>query len=158
VCQEPATAGDVRAAMPHPAGGGAADPIALEPVDEVVVTTLVDNVYDALRGRAALPTRLEVAVGRRLSTQAETAAYFLVSGALANAAKHAQGSGARVTARCADGLLTVEVADDGTGGAAPGNGSELRGLADRIEAAGGKFSLSSPEGEGTAVRAKMPCG
>ena len=48
MCQEPATAGDVRAAMPHPVVGSAADPIALEPVDDVVVTTLVDNVYDAL--------------------------------------------------------------------------------------------------------------
>jgi len=48
VCKEPATAGDVRAAMPHPAAGSAADPIALEPVDVVVVTTLVDNLYDAL--------------------------------------------------------------------------------------------------------------
>ena len=113
---------------------------------------------EELCGRAALPTRLELAVGRRLSAQIETAAYFLVSEALANTVKHAQASEARVAARCADGLLTVEVADDGAGGAAPGNGSELRGLADRIEAAGGKFSLSSPEGEGTAVRAKMPCG
>jgi signal transduction histidine kinase len=113
---------------------------------------------EELCGRAALPTRLEVAVGHRLPAQVETAAYFLVSEALANTAKHAQASGARVTARCAAGLLTVEVADDGTGGAAPGNGSGLRGLADRIEAAGGKFSLSSPEGKGTAVRAEMPCG
>ena len=48
MCKESATADDVRAAMPHPAAGSAADPIALEPVDDVVVTTLVDNVYDAL--------------------------------------------------------------------------------------------------------------
>ena len=48
MCQESATADDVRAAMPHPVVGSAADPIALEPVDDVVVTTLVDNVYDAL--------------------------------------------------------------------------------------------------------------
>jgi hypothetical protein len=48
LCKESATAGDVRAAMPHPVAGSAADPIALEPVDDVVVTTLVDNVYDAL--------------------------------------------------------------------------------------------------------------
>jgi signal transduction histidine kinase len=113
---------------------------------------------EELCGRAALPARLEVAVGRRLPAQVETAAYFLVSEALANTAKHAQAGEARVTARCADGLLTVEVADDGTGGAAPGGGSGLRGLADRIEAAGGKFILSSPEGGGTVVRAELPCG
>ena len=88
----------------------------------------------------------------------ETAAYFLVSEALANAAKHAQAGEARVAARCGGGLLAVEVADDGTGGAAPGRGSGLRGLADRVEAAGGRFILSSPEGEGTVVRAELPCG
>ena len=113
---------------------------------------------EELCGRAALPARLDVAVDRRLPAQVETAAYFLVSEALANAAKHAQASEAQVAARCADGLLTVEVADDGTGGAAPGRGSGLRGLADRIEAAGGRFSLSSSEGEGTVVRAELPCG
>ena len=48
MCKESATADDVRAAMPHPVAGSAVDPIALEPVDDVVVTTLVDNVYDAL--------------------------------------------------------------------------------------------------------------
>jgi len=113
---------------------------------------------EELCGRAALPARLEVAVDGRLPAQVETAAYFLVSEALANAAKHAQAGEARVAARCAGGLLTVEVADDGTGGAAPGRGSGLRGLADRIEAAGGKFVLSSPEGGGTVVRAELPCG
>lgn len=113
---------------------------------------------EELCGRAALPTRLEVAVDGRLPAQVETAAYFLVSEALANAAKHAQAGEARVAARCAGGLLAVEVADDGTGGAAPGRGSGLRGLADRIEAAGGKFILSSPEGGGTVVRAELPCG
>jgi len=113
---------------------------------------------EELCGRAALPARLEVAVDRRLPAQVETAAYFLVSEALANAAKHAQASEARVAARCAAGLLTVEVADDGTGGAAPGGGSGLRGLADRIEAAGGKFVLSSPHGGGTVLRAELPCG
>ena len=53
---EPATAGDVRAAMPHPVAGSAADPIALEPVDEVVVTTLVDNVYDVPDQPGAMST------------------------------------------------------------------------------------------------------
>ena len=113
---------------------------------------------EELCGRAALPVRLEVAVDGRLPAQVETAAYFLVSEALANAAKHAQAGEARVAARCAGGLLAVEVADDGTGGAAPGRGSGLRGLADRVEAAGGRFILSSPEGEGTVVRAELPCG
>jgi signal transduction histidine kinase len=111
-----------------------------------------------LCGRAALPARLEVTVDRRLPAPVETAAYFLVSEALTNAAKHAQAGQAHVTARCADGLLTVEVADDGVGGAAAGGGSGLRGMADRVEALGGRFILSSPEREGTVVRAEVPCG
>jgi len=113
---------------------------------------------EELCGRAALPTRLEAAIDRRLPAQVETAAYFLVSEALTNAAKHAQARQAQVTARDNDGLLTVEVTDDGVGGAAAGGGSGLRGMADRVEALGGKFTLSSPEGGGTVVRAELPCG
>ena len=63
MCQEPATAGDVRAAMPHPVVGSAADPIALEPVDDVAVTTLVDNVYDALLPGDDSITRAPFAAG-----------------------------------------------------------------------------------------------
>ena len=113
---------------------------------------------EELCGRAALPARLEAAIDRRLPAQVETAAYFLVSEALTNAAKHAQARQAQVTARDNDGLLTVEVADDGVGGAAAGGGSGLRGMADRVEALGGRFTLSSPEGGGTVVRAEVPCG
>jgi signal transduction histidine kinase len=113
---------------------------------------------EELCGRAALPVRLEVAIDGRLPAQIETAAYFLVSEALTNAAKHAQARQAQVTARGNDGLLTVEVADDGVGGAAAGGGSGLRGMADRVEALGGRFTLSSPEGGGTVVRAEVPCG
>jgi signal transduction histidine kinase len=113
---------------------------------------------EELCGRAALSAPLEVAIDGRLPAQVETAAYFLVSEALTNAAKHAQARQAQVTARDNDGLLTVEVADDGVGGAAAGGGSGLRGMADRVEALGGRFSLSSPEGGGTVVRAEVPCG
>ena len=63
MCTEPATAGDVRAAMPHPVAGSAADPIALEPADDVVVTTLVDNVYDALLTGDNTITRAPLAAG-----------------------------------------------------------------------------------------------
>jgi signal transduction histidine kinase len=61
-------------------------------------------------------------------------------------------------AHSAGGLLTVRIADDGIGGAAPGSGSGLRGLADRVEALGGTFTVSSSDGEGTVVRAELPCG
>ena len=63
MCTEPATADDVRAAMPNPVAGSAADPIALEPVDDVVVTTLVDNVYDALLTGDNTITRAPLAAG-----------------------------------------------------------------------------------------------
>jgi metal-dependent hydrolase (beta-lactamase superfamily II) len=71
VCTEPATADDVRAAMPHPVAGSAADPIALEPVDDVVVTTLVDNVYDALLTGDDTITRAPLAAGTAQAPQFE---------------------------------------------------------------------------------------
>ena len=71
MCQEPATADDVRAAMPHPVAGRAADPIALEPVDDVVVTTLVDNVYDALLTGDNTITRAPLASGTAQAPQFE---------------------------------------------------------------------------------------
>ena len=71
MCTEPAGAGDVRAAMPHPAAGSAADPIALEPVDDVVVTTLVNNVYDALLTSDDTITRAPLAAGTAQAPQFE---------------------------------------------------------------------------------------
>jgi signal transduction histidine kinase len=88
----------------------------------------------------------------------ETVAYYVVSEALTNAAKHAQAREVRVAARCCGGLLTVEVADDGVGGAGTGKGSGLRGLADRAEAVGGRLSVCSAPGRGTTLRAELPCG
>jgi signal transduction histidine kinase len=63
----------------------------------------------------------------------------------------------RVAASGWGGRLVVEVADDGTGGATASGGSGLRGLADRVEALGGRFTLSSPPGAGTTLRADIPC-
>jgi signal transduction histidine kinase len=108
--------------------------------------------------RAALPVRLELALDQRLPDQVETAAYFVASEALANAAKHSHGSEVRVTAACDAGVLAIEVADDGIGGATTSGGSGLRGLADRVEALGGRFTVASPPGRGTELRAEIPCG
>lgn len=107
--------------------------------------------------RAALPTRLAVSLDRRLPDQIESAAYFVVSEALTNAAKHSHGREVRVRATDEGGRLTVEVADDGIGGAGTAGGSGLRGLGDRIEALGGVFTVSSPPGRGTTLRAEIPC-
>jgi len=112
---------------------------------------------DELCRRAGLPTHLDLALDRRLPDQIESAAYFMASEALTNAAKHSHGSEVRVSVSFAGHSLTLEVADDGIGGAATTSGSGLRGLADRIEALGGRFTVSSPPGRGTTLRAEIPC-
>ncbi len=113
---------------------------------------------DELCRRAALPTRLDITLDERLPDQVESASYFFASEALTNAAKHSHGTEVRVAA-CRDRqTLTVEVSDDGIGGATPGGGSGLRGLADRVEALGGRLTISSPPGRGTSLRAEIPCG
>jgi signal transduction histidine kinase len=112
---------------------------------------------DELCHRAALPAQLQLNLDRRLPDQVESAAYYVVSEALTNAAKHSHASEVQIKATCPGELLTIEVADDGIGGAAPGTGSGLRGLADRVEALGGTLTISSPPGRGTTLRAEFPC-
>jgi signal transduction histidine kinase len=112
---------------------------------------------DDLARRAALPVRLDVGFSGRLPEQIEGAAYFVASEALANAAKHSHASEVRLAASREGDVLLIEVTDDGIGGAAAGGGSGLRGLADRVEALGGRLTVSSPPGRGTAIRAEIPC-
>jgi signal transduction histidine kinase len=112
---------------------------------------------DDLARRAALPVRLDVAVSGRLPEQVEATAYFVVSEALANAAKHSHASEVRLTGSYDAGMLVLEVVDDGIGGAGAGGGSGLRGLADRVEALGGRLTVSSPPGRGTTLRTEIPC-
>jgi signal transduction histidine kinase len=106
--------------------------------------------------RASVPATLASAPEGRLPAPVEATAYFVVSEALANAAKHANASSVTVAARLHDGHLVVEVADDGIGGADPSLGSGLRGLADRVEALDGELEVVSSLGEGTTVRAVIP--
>ena len=106
---------------------------------------------------AASPVPVEVAVSDgRLPEDIQAAAYFVCSEALANVAKYASASRARLTVDARDGLLFVEVADDGRGGAVIGGGSGLRGLADRVDALGGTLSLESPPGGGTRLAVELP--
>jgi signal transduction histidine kinase len=114
--------------------------------------------------RAGLPAHLKIDLDVRLSDQVETAAYYFASEALSNAVKHSHGSEVRVDVAYDGRTLTVEIADDGIGGAAigsggrrAGSGSGLRGLADRVEALGGRFTVSSPPGRGTRLKAEIPC-
>jgi signal transduction histidine kinase len=112
---------------------------------------------DDLCRRAALPAMLDVSFDRRLPPQVETAAYFVVSEALTNAIKHSHATELWIRASVGTGTLVVEVADDGIGGAGVGDGSGLRGMTDRVEALGGRLTVSSPPGRGTTVRIEIPC-
>jgi signal transduction histidine kinase len=111
---------------------------------------------DLARG-AAVPVELESS-GDRAPPEVEAVAYFIACEALTNAVKHASPS--RVTVRTArsDGLLRLVVADDGVGGARPGGGSGLAGMADRVAAQGGTLALESPPGAGTRIAVELPCG
>ncbi|MGB0093064.1 MAG: histidine kinase, partial [Solirubrobacteraceae bacterium] len=113
---------------------------------------------DDLCQRAALPAHLELSIDERLPAQVETAAYFVVSEALTNAVKHSHASEVRIAASREKQMLSVEISDDGIGGAGTGGGSGLRGLGDRVEALGGRLTVSSPPGRGTTVRVELPCG
>jgi signal transduction histidine kinase len=115
----------------------------------------------ALKGlarRSAVPVELEVDVEARLPEGVEVASYFVVSEALANAAKHARASEAHVDVETAGSLLHVSIRDDGVGGADPARGSGLIGLTDRVQALGGTLTVLSPPGEGTTIRVELPLG
>ncbi|HSK36785.1 MAG TPA: histidine kinase, partial [Actinomycetota bacterium] len=117
----------------------------------------LDAAISALAARSPVPVGVDVTTGR-LPDPVESAAYFVVAEALANAAKHAQAAEIGVhIARHRD-LLIVEVIDDGVGGADPSKGSGLRGLADRVAAVDGHLTVTSPPGGPTVIRAELPCG
>jgi signal transduction histidine kinase len=106
--------------------------------------------------RSMVPVELELDVAKRLPEPIEVAAYYVVSEALTNIAKHARASVAHVDVQALDGTLRVSVRDDGVGGAVPGEGSGLVGLCDRVEALGGTTSISSPVGQGTELLVELP--
>jgi signal transduction histidine kinase len=112
----------------------------------------------ALARRSAVPVHVEVPMEARLPEPVEVAAYYVVSEALANAAKYADASAVHVEVRAADGRLHLLVRDDGVGGAELGRGSGLVGLTDRVQALGGTITVRSPAGQGTTVRVELPIG
>ena len=113
---------------------------------------------ESLAATSAVPVRLEIALEHRVDEQAEVAAYYVISESLANVGKHARAASAAVSIAQENGDLVVEVRDDGVGGADTESGSGLRGLADRVEALGGRLQVWTPRGGGTKVRAQVPCG
>ena len=112
----------------------------------------------ALARRAGVPVEFSVRVPGRLPERVEVAAYYVVSEALTNAAKHARASVVRVDAGVADGTLRLLVQDDGAGGADPARGSGIIGLSDRVAAVGGRIEITSPPGSGTTLMVTIPAG
>ena len=96
-----------------------------------------------------------LAYAKRFSPAVEATVYFVCSEALANVAKYADASLATIDITEANQHLRVEINDDGSGGAEPEQGSGLRGLSDRVEALGGRFSIQSPPGGGTRILAEL---
>jgi signal transduction histidine kinase len=111
---------------------------------------------ESLAARTPILVTVEAVEGR-YPAQVEAAAYFVACEALANVVKHAQASSVVIRAEPVDGRLVLEVTDDGIGGASVAGGSGLRGLADRVEAAGGRLAVESPAGGGTRIVAEIPC-
>jgi signal transduction histidine kinase len=109
---------------------------------------------DALASRAPVRVAIDVSVGR-LPAPIEATAYFVVAEALTNVAKHAAAGHAEVAARIENGMLRVEVRDDGVGGASPA-GTGLVGLADRLAVCDGRLEVDSPPGAGTRLTAMIP--
>jgi signal transduction histidine kinase len=113
---------------------------------------------EALADRAPVPVALDDVPQERFPAAIEAAAYFVVAESLTNVAKYADAQEAHVRVLRRNGHAIVEVADDGRGGAQADRGSGLRGLSDRLAALDGRLEVQSPPGEGTVVRATIPCG
>jgi signal transduction histidine kinase len=110
----------------------------------------------ALARRSNVPVELDVHIPERPPEPVEVAAYYVVSEALANTAKHAQASFSHVEVSARNGTLHMSVRDDGVGGAAPAHGSGLIGLQDRVEALGGSLQVESLPGQGTTLVVDLP--
>jgi signal transduction histidine kinase len=120
-------------------------------LDEGLAVALRD-----LARRSPVPIELDL-IGGRLPSDIETAAYFVVCEALTNAVKHARASRVAVRTARENGRLVIQVEDDGIGGARLVSGSGLAGLADRVDAHGGRLRVDSRSPGGTLVEAELPC-
>ena len=112
---------------------------------------------ESLAERSPVPVDLDAEIDRRLPPAVEATAYFVVAEALTNTAKHAAAGRATVRVRGPGDRLTVEIEDDGRGGANLDGGSGLRGLEDRVAALGGTLRVASPPGGGTRITVDLPC-
>jgi signal transduction histidine kinase len=118
----------------------------------------LDAALNGLAGRSPVPVELVQTLDERLPSSVESAVYFVVAEALTNVARYAQAHTVRVTVVRSNGHVDVQVSDDGVGGADLAHGSGLRGLSDRVAALDGRLELTSADGNGTTVTARIPCG
>jgi signal transduction histidine kinase len=123
----------------------------------VLTETGLRGALQALVERSPVQTELGPVPDERYPPSVEATAYFVVSEALANVAKHAQAGRAAINLTRSERTLVVEVSDRGVGGARPEHGSGLRGLADRLATVSGSLQVDSAPGTGTRVRAEIPC-
>ncbi|WP_206502341.1 sensor histidine kinase [Streptomyces chrestomyceticus] len=117
----------------------------------------LDAALSGLAARAPLPVRLWTDLPGRAAPAVEAVAYFVVSEALNNVAKHAEATRAEVDVTRLGEILRVVVTDDGVGGADPARGSGLKGLAQRVRSVDGAFRMSSPVGGPTTMTVELPC-
>ncbi|WKX70230.1 sensor histidine kinase [Streptomyces sp. XD-27] len=117
----------------------------------------LDAALSGVAARATVPVRLHVYMPERAAPTVEAVAYFVVCESLANIAKHTQATKAEVTVVRTGDTLRVTVSDDGVGGADPGRGSGLTGLAGRVGSVDGTFEVSSPAGGPTVIAVELPC-
>jgi signal transduction histidine kinase len=122
----------------------------------ILVEVGLEAAVRALARRSPLPVRARVQVGGRLPGACEITAYYVAAEAFTNAAKHAGASAVDIVIEEAGGTLTVQVRDDGVGGADASRGSGLTGLRDRVEATGGSMILDSAAGAGTVLTVLLP--
>jgi signal transduction histidine kinase len=116
----------------------------------------LDDALKALTGRTSIPIDLKVEFEGRYDATLEATVYYVAAEAITNAAKHASASIVSVRGGRRNGVIELEISDDGVGGADPRGGSGLIGLRDRVDTLGGTMSLVSPIGEGTTISVQLP--
>jgi len=117
----------------------------------------LDAALSAVAARSPVPVRLRVDMAHRVARDVEAVAYFVVSEALTNAARHSGAENTAVEVTLQGDLLRLKVIDDGRGGADPDDGTGLKGLSDRVRSVDGTFHLTSPLGGPTTIEAELPC-
>jgi signal transduction histidine kinase len=116
----------------------------------------LDDALEALARRSTIRVDLDVSFQRRYDPTLEATVYYVAAESITNAVKHAEASTVTVRGGRRNGAIELEISDDGVGGADPGRGTGLIGLKDRVDTLGGTISFTSPPGDGTTIRVRLP--